>query len=109
MGVELELTVLLALAILGQSSFARFEIETPPARKIMKWATMSVLTVALSRVVGHWSLLLPLALGVAGTTFHIVWCRRNGIDPWRATPRRRYYQLRGWTWPYDEPASAESR
>ena len=30
--------------------------------------------------------------------FHFVWCRRHGIDPLRATPRRRYYELRGWTW-----------
>ena len=30
MGIELELFVLLAFAVLGQSLFARFEIETPP-------------------------------------------------------------------------------
>ena len=42
---------------------------------------------------------LPVALGGAGLTFHFVWCQRNGIHPLRATPRRRYYQLRGWTWP----------
>ena len=47
---------------------------------------------------GHWALLFP-ALGVGvGTTFHFVWCRKNGIHPWAATPRRKYYELRGWTW-----------
>ena len=99
MGVELELAVLLAFAILGQSSMARFEIETPAWRKIIKWSMMSLVTVALSRWVGHWALLLPLGMGLIGTVFHFVWCRRNGIDPLRATPALKYYELRGWPWP----------
>ena len=44
MGVELELTVLLVFAVLGQSTFARFEIETPASRKILKWFTMAAIT-----------------------------------------------------------------
>lgn len=99
MGIELELGTLLAFAIIGQSSFARFEIETPALRKILKWLTLSGLTLLLYRYVGHWALALPSAIGVVGATFHLVWCRRNGIDPVRATPSRRYYSLRGWTWP----------
>jgi len=100
MGIELELAVLLAFSVLGQSTFARFEIETPAVRKILKWFVMIGLTLLLYRVVGHWALVLPIGMGVAGTIFHFVWCRRNGIDPVRATPARRYYELRGWTWPY---------
>ena len=100
MGVELELAVLLALSVLGQSVFARFEIETPPIRKIVKWFTMAAITLGLYRIVGHWALLVPGVMGAAGTTFHFIWCRRNGIDPIRATPVRKYYQLRGWKWPY---------
>ena len=99
MGIELELFVLLVFAVLGQSSFARFEIETPVSRKIFKWFTMIAVTLGLYKVVGHWALMLPIAMGAAGTTFHIVWCRRNGIDPIRATPARKYYELRGWPWP----------
>jgi hypothetical protein len=50
-------------------------------------------------MIGHWALLVP-ALGAAvGVSAHFAWCRRHGIDPVRATPRRRYYELRGWTWP----------
>lgn len=97
MGVELELATLLAFSIVGQSAFARFEIETPPWRKILKWTMMSGLTLLLYRAVHHWALLLPLGMAVAGSTFHIIWCRRNGIDPLRATPSHRYYELRGWT------------
>ena len=47
MGVELELGTLLAFSILGQSAFARFEVETPTWRKIFKWTLMSGLTLLL--------------------------------------------------------------
>jgi hypothetical protein len=99
MGIRLELFTLLVFAVLGQSLFARFEIETPPFRKIVKWFTIIALTLGLYQAVGHWSLLAPIGLGAVGTIFHFIWCRRNGIDPIRATPARRYYELRGWTWP----------
>jgi hypothetical protein len=99
MGIELELGVLLGIAIVGPSIFAVFEVETPAWRKILKWGIVAGLTLGLYAVVGHWALALPLAAGVAGTTFHFVWCRRHGIQPLRATPRRRYYELRGWSWP----------
>jgi hypothetical protein len=98
MGIELELSVLLGVAILGSGIFAVFEVETPAWRKILKWGIVVALTLGLYAVAGHWALILPLAAGLAGTTFHLVWCRRNGIDPLRATPRRRYYELRGWSW-----------
>ena len=60
---------------------------------------MAIVTLALSRFIGHWAIAFPITLGVAGATFHIWWCRKHGIDPIRATPRRRYYELRGWSWP----------
>ncbi len=94
----LELGVLLAIAVLGQATFAVFEVETPAWRKILKWSIVVGLTLALSVWVGHWSLLLPIAGGVAGVVGHTIWCRHHGIDPLHATPRRRYYELRGWAW-----------
>lgn len=96
--MELELVALLALCIVGPATFAVFEVETPAWRKILKWAVLCGLTLLLAQRAGHWSLLLPGLLGVAGLTLHTVWCRRHGIHPLRATPRRRYYELRGWTW-----------
>ncbi len=99
MGIEVELFVLLVVAVLGQSTFARFEIETPAWRKITKWFTMIALTLGLYLGIGHWALVVPVVMGAAGTTFHFIWCRRNGIDPIRATPVRKYYELRGWQWP----------
>ncbi|NOT08375.1 MAG: hypothetical protein HOP28_09240 [Gemmatimonadales bacterium] len=98
LGIELELIVLLALAVLGPAFFAVFEVETPGWRKALKWALVVGLTLGLYAAVGHWSLVLPAFTAAAGCTFHVMWCRRNGIDPVHATPRRRYYELRGWRW-----------
>jgi hypothetical protein len=67
-------------------------------KKILKW-TLILVTIGLSKVVGHWALLFPAAILVLGSIVHISWCRKHGIDPIRATPRRRYYELRGWQWP----------
>lgn len=98
MGIELELSVLLVIAVVGSGAFAVFEVETPAWRKILKWGIVIGATLWLYTGVGHWSLVLPIAAGVAGATFHFIWCRKNGIDPVTAEPRRRYYELRGWAW-----------
>ncbi len=99
MGVELELYVLLAIVILGSSMFSVFEVETPRLRKLFKWLVLVSVTIGLYYVVGHVALVVPFGALVLGATVHFTWCRRHGIDPIHATPRRRYYQLRGWQWP----------
>ncbi len=98
MGVELELVFLLTVMTLGTSFFAVFEVETPGWRKALKWTIVHASTIGLYFAVGHWALAFPLAAGAAGTTFHFIWCRKQGIHPMLATPRRRYYELRGWQW-----------
>ena len=97
-GIAVELSVLLILQTLGTGMFGRFEGETAAWKKILKWTTLILVTVGLSTVIGHWALLFPAALLVLGSIVHIGWCRKHGIDPIRATPRRRYYELRGWQW-----------
>jgi hypothetical protein len=98
LGIALELSVLLAVAVLGSAIFAPFELETPAWRKVLKWGIVVGTTLGLAQVVGHWAVLVPVLGGVAGVAGHTVWCRRHGIDPVHATPRRKYYALRGWTW-----------
>ena len=98
MSLAPELAVLLAIAILGGAGFAVFEVETPWWRKALKWTLVTTVTLVLAAAVGHWALLFPIIAGIAGVTFHIWWCRKHGIDPVHATPRRRYYELRGWAW-----------
>ena len=98
MGIELELAVLLALQTFGMSIFARFEVETPALRGIAKWGIVILGTVGLSTWIGHWSLAFPLGMAALGLTVHFVYCRKHGFDPIKATPRRRYYEFRGWEW-----------
>lgn len=99
MGIELELAVLYVLQTVGHSVFDKFEVEAEAWRKIVKWLLLAALTVALYHWSGHWALVLPLAAGLAGAVFHLVWCRKHGIHPLHATPRREYYRLRDWAWP----------
>ena len=97
-GVELELGVLLGLQLFGSEVFAPFEVETPAGKKILKLSFVIALTLTSYRFIGHWAAVVPVGLGCLGLVVHFVWCRKNGIHPFRATPRRRYYQLRGWDW-----------
>ena len=99
MGVELELFVLLVLLTLGMSIFTVFETETSRWRKVAKWSLLIAGTIALYSAVGHLAVLFPLfAVGIGGLV-HISWCRKHSIHPIYATPRRKYYKLRGWPWP----------
>ena len=98
MGIALEFAVLLGLVVLGTEIFAPFEIETPAWRKILKWSVLIALTLGLYPVIGHWAAVVPVVLGLFGLAFHLIWCRRNGIHPLKATPKRRYYELRKWDW-----------
>ena len=99
MGFELELALLLGIAIAGSAVLAAFEVETRAWRKILKWSLVTGLTWLLYDAAGHVAAALPLGLGLLGLTFHFWWCARHGIHPIHALPRRRYYELRGWTWP----------
>ena len=101
MGIELELAVLFIAQTLGYGIFDPFEVETPAWRKITKWLVLGLITVVVYRWAGHWALVVPFIGAVIGGTFHFGWCRKNGIHPIRATPRRKYYKLRGWEWPAD--------
>jgi hypothetical protein len=102
MGIELELSVLLIMSVVGQSIFSRFALEVPAWRQILKWLVLTGITLGLYAVAGHWALFLPVVLVAALLPAHFTWCRRNGIDPLRATPARKYYELRGWTWPEEK-------
>ena len=99
MGIELELYVLIGLLTLGASIFAVFEVETPRWRKVLKWLIVVGGTVGLYYAVGHLALVFPLAMVAVGSAVHVIWCRKHGIHPLYATPRRKYYELRGWNWP----------
>ena len=98
MGIELELAELLIIHLLASTFFARFEVETPAFRKIIKWLVIFGITIGLYYWLHHWALLFPVIAMIPGTIYHFSWCKKNGIDPLKATPKKKYYQLRGWKW-----------
>jgi hypothetical protein len=96
--MEIELIVLLTLQILANAFFGRFEGETPGWQKAMKWLALLGITLGLYRLVGHYSLIFPLGIVVLALSLHFYGCKKNGIHPFKATPRRKYYEMRGWEW-----------
>ncbi|MBI3521063.1 MAG: hypothetical protein HY062_17115 [Bacteroidetes bacterium] len=97
-GMEIELLELLILQLFAFVLFGRFEVETSAARRIIKWLVIYAITIGLYCWTGHWAALVPVLVTIPGTIYHIMWCKKNGIHPFKATPRKKYYQLRGWKW-----------
>lgn len=98
MGMEVELAELLVIQLVMTSFFARFEVETRASIKILKWIIIAKITFGLYYYFGHWSAIFPVVALIPGTIYHFVWCKKNGIDPIKATPRKKYYELRKWKW-----------
>lgn len=96
--MEPELITLLCIQLLGSTLFAVFELETPIWRKLLKWLTLDAITIGLYFLIGHWALLFPAIILITGITVHLRFCRKHNIDPLKATPRKKYYELRGWKW-----------
>jgi hypothetical protein len=64
----------------------------------LKLTLVGGLAVWLASIKGLvWANAVLAVLAVPGFSFHIWWCRKNGIELFRPEPRDRYYQLRGWT------------
>jgi hypothetical protein len=98
MKLELELIVLLVIQTIFISAFAKFEIETPLFKKLIKWFIIDGITIGLYFAIGHWATLFPIIALIPGTIYHFKWCRKNDINPFNATPRQKYYELRKWDW-----------
>ena len=96
--MEIVLSTLIIIQMLGSIIFAPFELETPIWRKLLKWLIFDSITVGLYFLIGHWALIFSVILLTLGVLFHLNFCRKNGIDFLKATPRRKYYELRKWQW-----------
>jgi len=96
----LELSLACALIAVGCIIFGRFEEGIPRWRRILKLILFVGVAALISKTAGReWSLVWIFGGGIAGLTFHIWWCKKNGIGIVSAEPREKYYQLRGWKWP----------
>ena len=55
-GIEAEFAALFAVAALGSSFFDKFEVETPTARKLLRWIIAAAATLGAYAMIGHWAL-----------------------------------------------------
>ena len=93
----LELGVGAVLSATGIAIFGRFEEKTALWRRLLKWAIYFGLIAILSGTAGRvWALGWAFALPLVGLCAHFIICARWGIHPLKATPRDKYYRLRGW-------------
>lgn len=86
--MELELITLLIIQTIFISAFARFELETPLISKLVKWFIIDGITIGLYFLVGHWAVVFPILGLIPGTIYHFTWCKKNGINPLKATPMK---------------------
>jgi hypothetical protein len=104
MSIDPELFALFMLCAVSSSLFDKFEVETPTWKKLARWSFAAALTLGAEFWIGHCALAVLAAFAILGSFVHFYWCSRNGIDPIGASPRQRYYELRGWSWPPGENA-----
>jgi hypothetical protein len=97
--MEKELLALLFTNVMGYAVFGKFESHSPWWRSVLKWSAMVGIIWTLSTYFGHTvALLVLLAMMSLAIFIHFYWCKKNGIHPIAATPRKKYFELRGWTW-----------
>lgn len=96
--MQSELILLIIIQTIFISAFAKFEIETPLSKKLIKWFIIDAITISLYFALKHWAMLFPILALIPGTIYHFNWCKKNGIHPLNATPRKKYYELRKWNW-----------
>lgn len=93
MGAEWLLSAVL-IAVLT-TGFGHFETVRPWWARVTRWLAYLAVTAVIGATAGRpWTFAWILGLPVLGAVFHVIWCRRNGINLLTAEPRDRYEQLR---------------
>jgi hypothetical protein len=97
--METLLIVLFVIHLVGISVFKKFAAETAWWRMVLKWLVVGGIMYMLFTLYGIVTAIIFISsISVVGLVLHFVWCARHAIHPIKATPRKRYYELRGWTW-----------
>jgi hypothetical protein len=97
--MERILLVLLIGHIIGVAFFGKFEAESPWWRAILKWSIIMGIIYGVSAAFGAGvTMYVLIGLFVVSLIVHFTWCHMHGIHPIQATPRKKYFELRGWTW-----------
>jgi hypothetical protein len=97
--MEMVLLTLLAFQTAGFSVFGKFQTETPWWQGVVKWTIIVAVAWGVAIAFGITVAIFFVAgINIIAVVGHFAWCYRHGIDPVMATPRKKYYELRGWKW-----------
>lgn len=97
--MERELLTLFAIHVVGMAIFGKFEYETAWWRRVLKWTLIVGITWSLATIFSNQvAFYTLLGLTAVSVVIHFAWCYKKGIHPISATPRRKYFELRGWKW-----------
>ena len=68
----LELKIAAVVVLVAPVVFWRFEEQTPPAKRVMKWGSYLGVTLILFGTVGQpWSLVWAVGLPAVGLSYHV--------------------------------------
>ena len=102
-----EIAIVANIFAVGNILFGHFEAGTPRWRRLLKMVLVTAIAVAISSYLGRvwfWAFLGGLLL--PAVYIHVWWLPSRGVNGWTGEPKQRYYELRGWTLPSEEPDGA---
>ena len=106
-----EIAVVCGLTAAGSIYFGHFEEHTPKFRRLLKLVFFNLLVILLSKYLGRaWSFGFLGIMLIGVVYIHAVWLPKKGINGLTGEPKRRYYELKGWTRYLDkDDSNAESK
>lgn len=91
-----EVAVMAGISSLGQSFFARFAVQTPSWKRVLKLVLFTALACTVSVTLGRARFFVLLGvLAVAVTLVHALYLPLHGVNGWTGEPKAKYYALRG--------------
>jgi hypothetical protein len=98
-----EIAMVCGLTAFGSIFFGHFEEHTPKFRRVLKLLMFILIVVLISKYAGRvWALGFLGALLLGVVYIHGFWLPSKGINGLTGEPKRKYYELRGWTRFLDE-------
>ncbi len=98
MNIWIDIALMASGFAIGNILFGHFEERTPKWRRVLKFFMFTALIAVISSTAGRvWSIAVVGALFSVALIIHFWWLPKQGIDPFTAEPREKYYALRGWT------------
>ena len=98
-----EVALVCGMTAFGSIFFGHFEEHTPKIKRVLKLIMFNFIVVLISIYLGRiWSFgfLGIILLGVI--YIHAIWLPGKGINGLTGEPKKKYYELKGWTRFLDE-------